>query len=71
MGHIQRHHLTEALVLVPNATLLHHADTVIRPLFDRALALRLESRALTAQRDALLPRLVGGEVRVELSLIHI
>ena len=38
----------------------HH----MQPLFDKATVLRLECRALAAQREALLPRLVSGEVRV-------
>ena len=65
MGHIQRHHLSEALTVVPNATMLEAIGRHMQPLLDRSLSLRIASRALAVQRDALLPRLVSGEVKVE------
>ena len=61
MGHIQRHHLSEALTVIPNATMLKAMDRYMQPLLDRSLALRINSHALAIQRDALLPRLVSGE----------
>ena len=64
MGHIQRRHLTEALTLITPEPTLAAMDRAIAPLLDRVITHRLESRALAAQRDALLPRLVSGEVRV-------
>ena len=64
MGHIQRHHLSEALTVIPNATMLKAMDRYMQPLLDRTLALRIDSRALAIQRDALLPRLVLGKVRM-------
>ena len=64
MGHIQRRHLTEALTVNPPDPTLAAIDRAIAPLLDRVITHRLESRALAAQRDALLPRLVSGEVRV-------
>ena len=67
MGHIQRHHLTEAAVLVPDPRAL--AD--LRSSFDPIDAMRIgalkEARTLTAIRDALLPKLVSGQIRVPLS----
>ena len=67
MGHIQRHHLSEAQVLVPDPRAL--AD--LRSSFDPVDALRIgvltEARTLTAIRDALLPKLVSGQIRVPLS----
>ena len=38
---------------------------IVRAWFERSARLANESRSLAAQRDALLPRLVSGEVRVE------
>ncbi|MYA49671.1 MAG: restriction endonuclease subunit S [Chloroflexi bacterium] len=64
MGHIQRHHLTEALTLVPGEALLTAMTRHMQPLLDLSLRLRLASRMLAEQRDALLPRLVNGEVRI-------
>ena len=64
MGHIQRRHLREALTVVPDSALLDSMSCHMQLLLDRSLTLRSESRALAAQRDALLPKLVSGKVRV-------
>ena len=65
MGHIRRQHLGEALVVVPQPTILEAMDTQMRPLLDMSLYMRTESRALAVQRDALLPGLMSGEVGVD------
>ena len=64
MGHIQRRHLNEALTIIPDAAMLTMMSHHMQPLFDRCLSLRLTSRALAAQRDVLLPRLVSGDMRM-------
>jgi type I restriction enzyme, S subunit len=64
MGHIQRKHLTDAKALVPNQELLEAMDEIIGPILDRIVTNDLESRTLAALRDALLPKLMSGEVRV-------
>lgn len=63
MGHIQRHHLDE-LVLVPARAALAKLDDLCRPLWRRALKAEQESLRLGALRDALLSKLLSGEVRV-------
>ena len=65
MGHIQRRHLTEALTVIPPEQTLSAMDRAITPLTERALTHRMEARTLAAQRDALLPKLVSGEVGAE------
>lgn len=65
MGHIQRRHLTEALVTVPPAPTMEAMDRVMTPLLVRQLANELESRTLAALRDTLLPKLLSGEIRVK------
>ena len=65
MGHIQRRHLTEALVAVPPDPTLDAMDRVMAPLLARQLANDLESRTLAALRDALLPKLLSGEIRIK------
>jgi type I restriction enzyme, S subunit len=65
MGHIQRHHLTESLVVVPDTRTLKSMDAVMSPLVEKQVSCRLESRTLAAIRDALLPKLMSGEVRAE------
>jgi len=51
-------------VVIPPATKLHEFQEQVEPLFLRLLANENESRTLAALRDALLPRLMSGEVRV-------
>lgn len=63
MGHIQRHHLSEATICVPDDKILAVADQTIGPLFNRQLANELENRTLAQLRDLLLPKLMSGEIR--------
>lgn len=65
MGHIQRHHLTNALVLVPSTDELRMFNTTLDPVFQKIKANQSQIIALTKSRDALLPKLMNGEVRVE------
>ncbi len=64
MGHIQRHHLTEAVVVVPSKAVLEAAGGVMESLEARILANSLESRTLAELRDLLLPKLLSGELRI-------
>jgi type I restriction enzyme S subunit len=64
MGHIKRAHLDEHAVAVPPEGQLKSYDAVFAPLFQRSLQARIESETLARLRDALLPRLVSGELRV-------
>lgn len=65
MGHIQRHHLSEAMTVIGTPEVMKAADELIGPLFQRGVANSLESRTLAATRDLLLPRLMSGELRVK------
>jgi type I restriction enzyme, S subunit len=62
MGHIQRHHLSQALVVVPPADLLSRMDRIVSPLLDLLVKSCQETRTLTSVRDALLPKLLSGEI---------
>ena len=64
MGHIQRHHLHEALILVPPIKILENYNTIFQPIFDQIISNKLEVENLTKTRDALLPKLMSGEIRV-------
>ncbi|MGQ3673886.1 restriction endonuclease subunit S [Xanthobacter sp. TB0136] len=64
MGHIQRHHLTQAVTFIGTPAVMKAADEIIGPLFERQIANDLEARTLAATRDFLLPKLMSGEVRV-------
>jgi type I restriction enzyme S subunit len=65
MGHIQRHHLTRALVAVPPPEVLSKADALIAPLLEKQVENNLEIRILSQLRDTLLPKLLSGEIRVK------
>lgn len=65
MGHIQRHHLHDAKVLVPSNNELTKMDKVMSPILDMIIINEKESRALASLRDSLLPKLMRGEVRVK------
>jgi type I restriction enzyme S subunit len=64
MGHIQRHHLSSAKLAVPSLDLLSVIDRYIFSFFEASWKQNLESRALAGLRDALLPKLIRGEMRV-------
>jgi type I restriction enzyme S subunit len=64
MGHIQRHHLTNAKVLVSPPELLHAMSGFMQPIIESIWRRKVQSRTLTALRDMLLPKLISGELRV-------
>lgn len=63
MGHIQRRHLDE-LVHVPSDSAIASVDTLMTTFWNRSLLAEQESETLAAMRDALLPQLMSGNVRV-------
>ncbi|MBL9076030.1 MAG: restriction endonuclease subunit S [Planctomycetes bacterium] len=64
MGHIQRHHLSAAACVEACSAVVERADAALTPLLHKQVSLELESRTLAATRDALLPRLLSGELRI-------
>ncbi|MFH0982951.1 MAG: restriction endonuclease subunit S, partial [Planctomycetota bacterium] len=64
MGHIQRHHLSEAKVAVPPGSVHEAADRLLAPLVAAIPQRMVQSRTLAAIRDALLPKLLSGELRI-------
>ena len=65
MGHIQRHHLSDAKIAVPSKLIPCEIDHRLSPLFESLWKREVESRSLAALRDALLPKLISGELRVK------
>ena len=63
MGHIQRHHLTGAKVAVPPADVVQ-AGAHIAALVEQHVRHAVGVRTLGEQREALLPCLVSGELRI-------
>lgn len=64
MGHIQRGHLSEAKVLVPDVALLAAMNDCFSPLLKRMTENKLQAQALATLRDTLLPRLISGQLRL-------
>ncbi len=64
MGHIQRHHLSDARVVVPTKDELQKMDETVNPIFQKIKSNTEQIRTLTQLRDTLLPKLMSGEVRV-------
>ena len=67
MGHIKRGHLQEAQVVVPTTDVLRESNEVIGSIYDLFAQLMIESRTLDTMRDYLLPKLLSGQVRVEVA----
>lgn len=63
MGHIQRHHLDQPVGL-PDAEQIAAMDPLMSGLWSSALNAERESLTLAATRDALLPQLMSGKLRV-------
>jgi type I restriction enzyme, S subunit len=64
MGHIKREHLTHATVPIPCGEDIASGEVALGPIEAQRIALDVESTTLEALRDALLPKLVSGEIRV-------
>lgn len=64
MGHIQRGHLDSTNVAIPTATDRIELDQALDPLWQRLLLAEREVLELEQLRDALLPELLSGRIRV-------
>jgi len=65
MGHIQRYHLSAALVAIPPEDKLELMDREMMPVLKRTIHNNLESHTLAVIRDTLLPKLLSGEIRIK------
>lgn len=65
MGHIQRHHLSAAKLAVPSMELFETMGKHLAPILERTWRVEVESHTLSDLRDALLPKLISGEIRVK------
>jgi type I restriction enzyme S subunit len=52
-------------VVTPSADIMQRFDELAKPLYERIVECARESRTLAALRDALLPKLISGELRVK------
>ncbi len=65
MGHIQRKHLTETIINVPDTLTLKDSNNIISPILDRIIENKVQIRTLTQLRDSLLPKLMTGKIEVK------
>lgn len=66
MGHIKRGDLDEAKVLIPSPKELAEMTEQAEPLIQKIIANNIQINTLIKLRDSLLPKLMSGEVTVEL-----
>jgi type I restriction enzyme S subunit len=71
MGHIQRSHLSDAKVIVPDEKVLAVANDLFSPIVDRITSNALQAKTLAEIRDGLLPRLISGKLRLSGSLENV
>lgn len=67
MGHIKRRDLDEAIVLVPDKAKLNDMSKIIEPIIEKIKNNNVQMKTLTSLRDTLLPKLMSGEVRVDMN----
>jgi type I restriction enzyme S subunit len=60
MGHIQRHHLSKALVVIPPESIIQKTDAFLSSTFYGMVNYRLQSVSLAQARDMLLQKLMTG-----------
>ena len=64
-GNMNKSTFSALLAIHPESTVVRAFDTLVAPIHTAILANEEQAHILTAQRDALLPGLVSGEIRVE------
>jgi type I restriction enzyme S subunit len=64
MGHIQRRHLTDTIINVPNKELMILADSILSPILDKIQENKIQIQSLTQTRDTLLPKLMSGKLEL-------
>ncbi len=65
MQHIKRKELRFVKVRVPSSALMQLFDQQVAPMLNAALKLKQTNRRLSEIRDALLPRLISGKLKVD------
>ncbi len=63
MGHIQRRHLNEVVIVPASEDIAKHNE-LVTSIWQRSLLAEIENLKLEATRDALLPQLMSGKLRV-------
>jgi len=64
MGHIKRENLARAEVVIPTKQVYLAVGSLLSRIYELIIANRIENTALSVLRDALLPKLMSGEIDV-------
>ena len=64
MGHIKREDLSKAKVIVPSIENYEQIGKLLKPIYSQIICNRVENNKLSALRNALLPKLMSGELDV-------
>ena len=64
LGHVTSQDLKRLQAAIPPDDVLHEFNQIAEPLFERSYILRCEAQTLAELRDALLPKLLSGEIRI-------
>ena len=65
LGHVTKEDLGRLHIVVPPQPIELEFDRIVGPILDRLRAALFENRVLAVIRDALLPKLMSGEIRVK------
>lgn len=63
--HLGKNDIDRFQVVLATRDLISKFGSVCQPLYDRIVTNKIESRALAAMRDLLLPKLMSGEIRIK------
>ncbi len=66
MGHINRSHLADAKVLLPDLNSYEEIGKTLGMILELKMKKRKQNQALSQLRDTLLPKLMSGEIRIPL-----
>lgn len=62
--HINKQNVESMTILIPSKQAMIQYDSIVRPIFDKIACICFESARLAALRDALLPKLMSGEIKL-------
>ena len=65
MWHIQRHHLDQAKVIIPNNEVFKKLDWLFNPIIEKIILINSEIQTLSRTRDELLPGLMSWKIRIK------
>jgi type I restriction enzyme S subunit len=65
MGHIQRKHLTETIINIPDEHIMQKANKILVRLLDKIQENSVQIQTLAQVRDGLLPKLMSGKIKIE------